>query len=199
MSARLTGIVFASVLLFAVGTVSTAEAQLLGSRPLAVPITGSVVGGGNFVGTLSISRFAVSGSTTVAVGAIAGAIVDSPAGVSAVTGMRANIVLPVTVNGIAPIAMRSRAADAPRVVLAQCGSDVRIQVGAGTAVNVMGNQVMLNPAVLDVNAASGGLIGSLVCQVLGVLGNPTSVVGILNQLLPQLVGLIGGLGGGLLL
>src|SRR6185295_6779280 len=104
MSARLTGIALTSFLLLAVATVSTAEAQLLGSRPLAVPITGSVAAGGNFVGTLSIQRFAVQGSTTVAVGAIAGAIVDAPAGVTATTGLRSSIALPVTVNGILPIA-----------------------------------------------------------------------------------------------
>src|SRR5262245_48470519 len=159
MSVRLTGMALVCVVMLAVGSVSTAEAQLLGSRPLAVPITGTVTGGGNFVGTLSISRFAVQGSTTVAVAAIAGAVVDAPGGVGAMTGMRANIVLPVTVNGIAPIALRPERANAPRIVLAQCGSDVRIQVGAGTAVNVMGAQVMLNPAVLDVNAGAGGLIG----------------------------------------
>jgi hypothetical protein len=59
--------------------------------------------------------------------------------------------------------------------------------------------VALNPAVVDVGANSGGLIGSLVCQVLGVLSNPTMVVSLLNSLLIQLVPLIGGLGGGLLL
>ena len=61
----------------------------------------------------------------------------------------------------------NRAGDArwtPRVVLVQCGSDVHVQIG-GSIVDVMGAQVMLNPVVLDVGANSGGLIGSLVCQV----------------------------------
>jgi hypothetical protein len=35
----------------------------------------------------------------------------------------------------------------------------------------------------------------LVCQVLGLLGNPTKLLPVLNQLLGQLVGLAGGLGG----
>ncbi len=55
--------------------------------------------------------------------------------------------------------------------------------------------------MLDVGANSGGLIGSLVCQVLGLLGtgSPTQIVGVLNQLLMQLLPLIGGIGGGLLI
>jgi hypothetical protein len=186
-------------LLLAAGNVSTAEAQLLGgSRPLAVPITGSVTGGGSFVGTLSIQRFAVDGSATVAVAAIAGAIVDAPAGVNAVTGMRANIVLPVTVTSALPLAAHRPRGPlyGPKFVSMQCGSDVHIQIG-GSTVNVMGVQVALNPAVVDVGANSGGLLGSLVCQIGGLLGNPTMLVGLLNQLLGQLVGLTG-LGGVLL-
>lgn len=199
MSRRLTAIAFSSAMLLAFARVPSAEAQLLSSPPLAVPVTGTVAGGGNFVGTLSIQRFAVQGSATVAVAAIAGAIVSAP-GVEARTGIRANIELPVTVNAIAPIAYRQRgpSPDAPRIVLAQCGGDVRIVVG-GSAVNVMGVQVMLNPAMLDVGANSSGLIGSLLCQILSLLGSPTLLVSVLNQLLGQLVGLTGGLGGGLLL
>ena len=74
-----------------------------------------------------------------------------------------------------------------------CGSDVHIQIG-GSTVDVMGVQVLLNPAVLDVGAGNGGLIGSLVCQVVGLLGNPTMLVGVLNQLLRSLSG-SSGLGG----
>ena len=63
----------------------------------------------------------------------------------------------------------------------------------------MGTQVTLNPAVIDVGANTGGLLGGLVCQVLSLLGNPTMLVPVLNQLLAQLVGLVGGIGGGLLI
>jgi hypothetical protein len=186
------------------GAVSTAEAQLLGgTKPLAVPITGSVSGGGTFVGTLSIQRFAVQGDATVAVAAIAGAVVDAPAGISGMTGMRANIMLPVTITATAPIAYRPRGSTfgpqfaSMRFASMQCGSDVHIQIGAGSAVNVMGVQVALNPTVLDVGANTGGLIGGLICQILGLVNSPTLLVGVLNQLLGQLVGL-SGLGGLLL-
>jgi hypothetical protein len=163
-----------------------------------VPITGSVNGGGTFVGTLSIRQFAVQGTATVAVAAIAGAIVNAPAGVQVQTGLRSNITLPVTVSAALPIAYRPRSGG-PRFLLVSqvCGSAAHIQIG-GSAVDLMGAQVMLNPVVLDVDASSGGLIGSLVCQVLGVLGNPTMLVSVLNQLLAQLVGLASGVGGGLL-
>jgi hypothetical protein len=147
---------------------------------------------------LSIQRFAVSGSTTVAVAAIAGAIVDAP-GVTARTGLRANVMIPVTVNAAVPIsAYRPRGPASRFMLVSQTCSDINVQIG-GANVDVMGVQVALNPAVLDVGANAGGLIGSLVCQVMGLLGNPTMLVGVLNQLLGQLVPLIGGLSGGLLL
>jgi hypothetical protein len=200
MSLRFTGIALASAIVIAFGNISTAEAQLLGSGPLSVPITGSVTGGGSFVGTLSIQRFAASGAATVAVAAIAGAVVDAPGGGR--TGVRANVSLPVTLSAAVPIAYRPKetAFDGPRFVLASqaCGGSVNVSIG-GSTVNVMGVQVMLDPIVLDVGANSGGLIGSLVCQILGLLGTSVSPVNLLNSLLAQLVPLLGGLGGGLLL
>jgi hypothetical protein len=200
MSRRFTGVALTSVLLLAGTYASPAEAQLLGSTtPLAVPVTGSVTGGGTFVGTLSIQRFAVQGTATVAVAAIAGAIVNAPAGVEVQTGVRTNINLPVTVSAGLPIAYRSRSGGPVLMRVSQvCGSAAHIQIG-GSMVDLAGAQVMLNPVALDVGANAGGLIGSLVCQVLGLVGNPTMLVGVLNQLLAQLVGLGGGLlGGGLL-
>ena len=200
MSLRFTGIALASAIVIAFGNISTAEAQLLGSRPLSVPITGSVTGGGSFVGTLNIQRFAASGSATVAISAIAGAIVDAP-GVGARTGVSANINLPVTVTAAVGAAFRPRgsASGGPGFLLAQCGGSVNVSIG-GSTVDIMGVQVMLDPVVLDVGANSGGLVGSLVCQILGLLSNPTgSIAPLLNNLLLQLVPLLGGLGGGLLL
>jgi hypothetical protein len=202
MAPRLGTIALVTLVLLAAANIPTAEAQLLGgSSPLPVPITGTVTGGGNFVGTLSIQRFAVQGTATVAVAAIAGSVVDA-AGISVGSALRANISLPVTVNAVAPIAYRrgGSAFGGPGFMLVrQCGGAAQIQVGAGAIVDVMGTQVTLNPAVIDVGANTGGLLGSLVCQVLGLLGNPTMLVPVLNSLLAQLVGLVGGIGGGGLL
>ena len=199
MSLRWTGIALTSAIVIACGNVSTAEAQLLGSGPLSVPITGSVTGGGSFVGTLSIQRFAASAGATVAVAAIAGAVVDAPGG--ARTGVRANVSLPVTLSAAVPIAYRPQGTDGPRFVFVSqvCGGSVNVSIGGNAVVNVMGVQVTLDPVMLDVGANSGGLIGSLVCQILGLLGTGTSPVNLLNSLLAQLVPLLGGLGGGLLL
>jgi hypothetical protein len=202
MSVRLTGITLASAIVIAFGNISTAEAQLLGSGPLSVPITGSVTGGGSFVGTLSIQRFAVSGGATVAVAAIAGAVVDGPGGGR--TGVRSSVSLPVTVTAAVGAAYRPQGSrfDRPGFVLARqgCGGNVNVAIG-GSTINVMGVQVALDPVVLDVGANQGGLVGSLVCQLLSALNlnNPTMIVGLLNSLLVQLVPLLGLLGGGLLL
>jgi hypothetical protein len=203
MSVRFATIALAGVLLLASGSASTADAQLLGSSPLALPVTGSVSGGASFVGTINIRNFAVQQGVTVAVAAISGAIVDA-SGVQARTGLRATALLPVSVSaeaGVSGAAFRpsNRTFAAPGFVLASqaCGA-AHVEIGASN-VNLMGVTVMMNPVVLDVGADSGGLIGSLVCQILGLLGNPTMVTSLLNQLLAQLVGLTGGLGGGLLL
>jgi hypothetical protein len=198
MSRHLTAIALTGAMFVAFGSPSPAAAQLLGSAPpLAVPVTGSIAGGGNFVGTLSIQRFAVQGTSTVAVAMIAGTIVNVP-GLDPISGMRANVALPVTVSAAVPIAYREGAATPGFMRVRQCGGAVNIQIGAGANVNVMGTQVTLNPAVIDVGANTGSLIGGLVCQVLGLVSSPTMLVGVLNQLLAQLVGL-SGLGGGLLL
>jgi hypothetical protein len=198
MSTRFVAIASAGALLFALANAPTADAQLLGgSTPLRVPVTGTVTGGGTFSGTLTIQSFAVQGAATVAVAAIAGSVIGGPGGIGQ-TGMRANIFLPVTVSSALPISARRPAAYGARIVYAQCGSDVHISIGAGSVVNVMGTQVALNPVMLDVGANAGSLIGSLVCQVISLVGNPTMLVSVLNQLLGQLVGLAGGVGGGLL-
>jgi hypothetical protein len=204
MSLRWTGIALTSAIVIAFGNISTAEAQLLGSRPLSVPITGTVTGGGSFVGTLNIQRFAASGSATVAIAAIAGAVVDAPGG--GLTGVQANVSLPVTVSAAVGAAYRPRgsAFDRPGFVLVrQCGGgNVNVSIG-GSTVDVMGVQVMLDPVVLNVGASTGGLLGGLVCQILSLLGNPatlpSTLAGVLNQLLLQILPLLGGLGGGLLL
>lgn len=107
MSTRVVAIAVTGVLTLALGNASTAEAQLLGgTKPLAVPVTGTVTGGGTFSGTLSIQSFAVQGGATVAVAAIAGAILGTPAGIGAQTGMRANVILPVAVSSALPITAR---------------------------------------------------------------------------------------------
>ena len=104
----------------------------------------------------------------------------------------------MTVNAAAPIAYRPRQFGEAALVPVQCGGAVSIQVGAGSLVDVMGFQVALNPALIDVGLNTGSVIGGLVCQVVSLIGNPTMLVGVLNQLLGQLAGL-SGLGGGLLL
>jgi hypothetical protein len=108
--------------------------------------------------------------------------------------VRANVTLPVTVTAAVGTAYRpgGSAFDGQGFLLVSqaCGGALNVSIG-GSAVNIMGVQVMLNPVVLDVGANSGGLIGSLVCQILGLLGGGASVAPLLNSLLMQLVPLLG--------
>jgi hypothetical protein len=197
MSARFTVSVLAGVLLLAPGGVSTAHAQLLGTQPLALPITGTVSGGVQFAGTAHIQRFAVVQGATVAVAAITGVTID-PTGAQARTGLTATVLMPVTVSAAAGVGGAAYRFDsrprfqAPGFRLASqtCGA-VHVEIGA-TTVNLMGVAVTTNPMVLDVGADVGGLIGSLVCQILGVLANPLMLTSLLNSLLGQLGGIVGG-------
>jgi hypothetical protein len=59
--------------------------------------------------------------------------------------------------------------------------------------NVLGLAVTLSPVTLDISGDTGGVLGALVCQILGSLGDVANLPGLLNPLL----GLLGGLTGGL--
>jgi hypothetical protein len=124
------------------------------------------------------------------------------AGVETRTGLRATAEFPVTISQAIGVAGRAVEGPGIRLVRQTCGGAAHIQIGA-SFVDVAGVTVMTNPVAIDVGANSGGLLGSLVCQLLslvgGVLADPFSVVYLLNQLLGQLTGLTGGLIGGLLL
>ena len=71
--------------------------------------------------------------------------------------------------------------------------------GAGmtTTLNALGLTITTSPITLDISGNSGGVLGSLVCQALGLLNSVVNLAGVLNQLLGVLGGGLGGLTGGL--
>jgi hypothetical protein len=53
--------------------------------------------------------------------------------------------------------------------------------------------VTTQPVVLDISGDSAGVLGNLVCTVLDTLNNVVNLVGLLNQILGLLTGLLGAL------
>ena len=153
-----------------------------GSGPLQLPIAGSAASGGTFVGTFSINRFEARAGQVVAIGIVRGSV----AGVG--TALTGEVALPVHVGPA------SQGAAAPQSLVAQqqatCQA-LHLEIGAEN-LNVAGLQITTQPIVIDVSGDSSAPLGNLVCTILETLNNVVGLVGLLNQLLGTLTGLVGG-------
>jgi hypothetical protein len=201
MTQRLVAIALAAGLLLPAWVASPAEAQGRSSAAASLPITGSVAGGGSFVGTLGVQRFAARGDRIVAVGAISGVVTS--AGGQSRSGIKVPVELPVAVSqgpGGAAI-QRQRGTHlgpvAPLVQLVQdqsCGV-LLVEIAGPTTIDLLGLMVTLDPVRLEIGGDSAGPLGNLVCQALDLVNNVVGLVGLLNQILGLLGGLTGGLAG----
>ena len=101
------------------------------------------------------------------------------------SGISGPLALPVTATSVPPLATSSAitAQATPCDVL-------HLQFG-GTALDLLGLSVALSPVTLDITGQAGPL-GELVCQAVATLGNVAALVGLLNQILGLLTGLLGG-------
>ena len=152
---------------------------------LIVPLTGTVVSGGTFTGSFSISRFENRGGTIHAVGMVSGVVI----GPNARSGISGPLALPVTVTSDQPLAARSA------LVVAQAvPCEIHLSFG-GLTLNLLGVDVTLSPVMIDLVAGSGPL-GNLVGQICTLLNTVGDVVGLVTNLLNTLLGLLGGVVGG---
>lgn len=200
-----------AVVLVLVGTAVVAAQQPSTRAVLTIPAAGTFARGGEFKGTISVNRFARRGNEIVAIGFVSGILSrGSRALGTAITGEVAWPVQ-VTAGGLAvaragaPEHLRLR-----RVVwtppVAPAGAFLRVQaescpvlnvaVGPNT-VDLMGLEVALSGATLDLSGAPGTPVGDLVCAASDLLGNVAGLVNLLNTLLGVVTGLLGGLTGGL--
>jgi hypothetical protein len=152
---------------------------------LIVPLTGTVVSGGTFTGSFSISRFENRSGTIHAVGMVSGVVI----GPSARTGISGPLALPVTVTADQPLATRSAL-----VAQAQVPCEIHLSFG-GLTLNLFGVDVTLTPVMIDLVAGSGPL-GNIIGQICTLLNTVGDVVGLVTNLLNTLLGLLGGLVGG---
>jgi hypothetical protein len=164
-----------------------------------------------FNGTFTINSFTMTPVGTIVANGMIRGTVTSLAGQVLQTGLQA-ISLPVSLtqllasNTEAPasgvrIMKASLATPAgARAVKPQfgCSGALQIAVGGAAAVNILGNSVVLSPMAVQVGANTGGTIGSLVCQITGLLGGLLDPSSLLNSLLGTITPLLGGVTGGLL-
>lgn len=197
----------------AVCLVSESAAQPRAPKPKAdgvvLPITST---DGTLSGLFMLHRFASENGGIVAVGVISGTVTGSggtflkPVSLP-VTDIKVGgtTVFSKSPTGFAPAPSGTRAvwdheapAPAPGIVLAQaqdCGI-LSLTIG-GISLDVLGLQVNLAPIMLEISGDTGGLLGNLICSVLGLVGGLVdAIVGLLNAILGLLGGLTGGLGGG---
>ena len=186
---------------------------------VALPITGTVVNTtsgatiGQFNGSFIINAFTRDFISNVisANGVISGVITD-PTGRVLATGLQ-SIALPVILSTLNAVELRKPLSAGPRVIPAAftaaasprvapmqaggCGV-LQMAIGGAAAVNVMGFNVNVNPAMVNISSGASGSVGGLVCQILGMLGGLLDPTSLLNSLLGSLTGLLRGTTGGLL-
>ena len=154
-----------------------------GSAPLQLPIAGSATSGGTFVGTLSINRFEARGDQVVAIGIVRGSV----AGVG--TALVGEVRLPVQVGPALQGAASPTNLAAQQQATCQA---LHLEIGA-VNLNVAGLQITTQPIAIDISGDSSAPLGNLVCTILQTLNSVVGLVGLLNQLLGTLTGLVGGL------
>jgi len=201
------------VVLF-VGSQAAAEERERGPRhdtsgALVLPVAGMTSAGGTFSGTLTVQRFTTSSNQIFAVGIISGTVYDA-AGLPVGAFLNGPRQIPVTVGkgisaGSVPASSKLRPASGVGrpalggliLVQAQQTCGVLHLDLAATTLNALGLTITTSPITLDVSGDSGGVLGNLVCQALGLLNSVVNLTGVLNQLLGSLSGVVGGLTGGL--
>jgi hypothetical protein len=175
---RLTAVLMIASL--ALAPLTQAAALKKDDTGLTIPVTATSTDQGSFVGSLQIKRFARVDNGVVAIATLTGTLTDE-AGV--MTGIVRNVSLPLPLPAAATDAVRTAAA--PDVVI-QATCDILHLVLGPLDLNLLGLIVHLDVVVLDITAdPAGGLLGSLLCAVAGLLGQSP-----LEPLLDQLVVLL---------
>ena len=140
-----------------------------GTSPVsAIAVSGTFDDGsgpGIFSGTLDISRFDGRGGALVAVGTIDGTLTNALGVTISIADQRVS--LPVTNVGIASSAGPSASAPVTTQQAAQDCQILHLDFG-GITLNVLGIGVTLSPISLDLTLS--GLLGNLLCGLLGALG-----------------------------
>ena len=143
-------------------TLAPAAAHAQAVRPVTLPVVGTVVGGGTFAGTATVTRFINQNGQLTALGVVTG-ILTNAAGT--------------------PTTVVSTFATPVNITQATC-SFLHLDLGP-LNLNLLGLQVDLSEIVLDLTsqAGAGNLLGNLLCGIAGLLDSPGGLARLLNQIL----------------
>jgi hypothetical protein len=185
---------------------------------VAIPLTGTVVNVANgatigqFNGSFTINSFARdSVSGLISANGIIGGVITDPTSKVLGSGLQ-SAVLPIILGALSAVDLKTPFSTGTRVIPAafttagrarvapmQAGCGVlQMTVGGAAAVNFIGFNVNVNPAMVNISGGASGPVGGLVCQILGMLGGILDPTSLLNSLLGPLTGLLRGATGGLL-
>ena len=141
-----------------------------GGANLTVPISGTVAGVSNFVGTFTIDKFVAQGGQLLAQGTLDGTLTNLATGET--QQVTDTIQLPVTASGTCQI--------------------LHLELGP-LDLDLLGLMVHLDKVVLDITAQSGpgNLLGNLLCGIAGLLDQGNTPLNQLANLLNQLLALLG--------
>src|SRR5262249_5231868 len=112
------------------------------------------------------------------------------------TALVGEVAVPVQVAaaGQAATASSSSALTAQQVSPQQTATCTALDLNLGAVnLNVLGLLVTTQPIAINLSGDSSAPLGNLVCTALDLLNNVVGLVGILNQILGALTGLLGGL------
>lgn len=175
---------------------ASAQASGIGNGPNAsanpfrgIPISGTVEGGEEFVGTLDIQRFQLVDQTIVAVGTISGKMGNRPVNHQAVAwplDLASSTSASRAVQGkldVRPASFERGASTGLQVVPAQAACDILNLVLGPLDLNILGLEVHLNQVELDIVAVpGGGLLGDLLCAVANLLNPLGALIALLEAL-----------------
>ena len=169
---------FLTTLIF--GATAAAESRGGAGPVSAIPVSGTFIdsdGAGTFAGTLDIHRFVARDRALFALGTINGTLTSALGVTQSVTDQPVR--LPVTAVSVGSAPRQS--ADGA-VSIQQAAQDCQILHLAfgGITLDVLGIMLQLSPIALDLNL--GGLLGSILCGLLGALGGGAAAPAQANML-----------------
>ncbi len=204
-------VVVLSTALAVVAVIPTNAQAPQASAAVTVPASGTFARGGEFTGTITINRFEQRDNQIFAIGMVAGTL--SRGGRSLGSAVVGQVTWPVAVKAggqllaggriresgaVTPISSARDAGAAFRMFTVQAEACQVVDVALGAIdVDVLGAVLALSPVTLNLSGLTSGPLGALVCEASELLNNVVGLVGVLNNILALLTGLLGGLTGGL--
>lgn len=181
MTRRFTAVFVAAAFTLApLSTASARPAQNTNNAGLTLPIQVMSTDQGSFVGTLKITQFAAINRQPVALATLTGTLTDEN---GVMTGIVRNVSLPV----VLPTSAAMSVTGGGDTVVVQAICPILNLVLGPLDLNLLGLIIHLDQVVLDITADSGGgLLGSLLCAIAGLLNGGSPLEQILNQLVALL-------------